>query len=176
LESVGWVQPTGRIAISDGGLTPTLRKTGGPYERRRETRAFFVACRFGRIGAIFAPACVNLKKRAKKHGENGQKSGGKWREMALFPKVRSAISTWLSRLRSIETCCSGRRYVCGVWLARTGAWARGRQCGAIFHTLGHDPTYLRHVRFDDCADFVARFGPPARPAHALIWRSARIER
>jgi hypothetical protein len=52
-----------------------------------------------------------------------------------------------------------------------------------FSHPGHEPTGVRPARFDDCADWVARVGKPARPlptpSHLLIqgwWQAVMAER
>jgi hypothetical protein len=87
---------------------------------------------------------------------------GKWRKLALFRRPKAPFFGAPSRLRSIATHASARLYVHGVRLPHGASDAPFLRWSAIFHRPGHETTCVRQGRFDDCADFVARLGRPAR--------------
>jgi hypothetical protein len=106
----------------------------------------------------FAPL---MRKRAKKLGKNGHKSGGDWRKMALFKGAQSAIFALPSRPRRIATLKPGFPYACRVPAASGGGRTANSPWSAIFHGLRHDLTYARALRFEDRIDFTTGVWPRA---------------
>jgi hypothetical protein len=62
----------------------------------------------------------------------------------------------------IATCASAGSYVQRTWLLGAESGPSDGHRGAIFRGPGHETTYVKPGRYDDCADSVARERRPAR--------------
>jgi len=167
--------PLGRARGSQpgaqAGRRPGWARNGDRFKIAARTCANGRGSRAALFGVEFAPNCTLIGTLWEKPGENRQKRGGKWRQMALFRGSKAPFRRARSRLRWIASRQSARPYVCGVRLPRAATGPTNRRWSAIFHRLGHEPTCVRPSRFHDCADFVARW--EGRAARASSERKVR---